>query len=1515
MGFSLAPLGRKIEDILGGKAVSGQKAQPSNTAQIINNVAPAAPQSTRTFSQNFKSDPFVGVVKTVGSGIAQPYNYLSRGIAETAAYNTPDQVAARQAQANLQDSQTQNIQRASVRLRDPNVSQAEKARWQVFLANNQKDMGDTFNAANTRTNEVMANTSPLKGAMSVGSIGLDIATLGVGTAGAQAAKEAGKQALITGGKTAARKAVAKEVAKQAGINAAIAAPSGALSVGIDKGKDATVGDYLAGAGTAAAIGAAIPVASYGVSRGAEKVAKVLGKDKVKFAVPGETPQVPGATAEVPQFTKNKVTLKTTEAPKSNVAQSPSTVENIAADLQAAQAAQEARIMNPTGLDKVRAFGRDISSKIYNPFSEAERFNAVVSKSLGRSSKDVLASGDLAHNLDVVGNSGTVAGQISKNTGLEKVVGKYKPGSQEESSFITYMAMKRDINTRAKKGVKILPYETQQLKDAVADYELKNPQAAGDMGVVNNHFKVILGNARKDGTITEQAYKAALASEDYYAPVARVMGSEDVLRPTINANVRGGLSHQTALQTLTGSDKPINTTWDAIVGATEKTTKENARNRVFGILYNAADKNLADKMVKMGMTKEQSKALFDLKDTISQLQDMAQKTGKTVRSTSKKVRVESKKATAFNNKVQDSAIKKMAESMGVTDPDGAAALLSLNRKQQSQLTEWLSTGMTDTQISRGNKLNAQAQESYYKLMQLRAQAEGLHNQTKLAKGATRELNIVKNEKTGRQVINGFVDGYPVWVETTPNMAKMLQGLEPQQLDHVTKALSSVQHVWRTFWTGAFNPVFAAKSKLFYDPAMMTLNQSGARNQLRLSAWGGALGDNFGDADGFFTKLKMHGVAPVTGSRIVGDTKQTAELMASHADIQSRLEYLAKHPGEALQAMDLVGGKLAHSSRMQVARAEYAKAKAAKLSEEDALANAARAYNNVLPNYGRTSKLLKALDAWIPYANAGIAGTRAMTDAMKRDPIGWGVKAGGFGAALAAVGVYALSDDKTKEFYQDMYDSGKQSIVQNNLVFALPGASKNPDTGEWTGIVKIPIPPEFRAPNALIEQQNFKNAGGDTNGYDPTLGAMSTIASGGTLNIGRSGGVNAELNPGLSAVTELATNKQNMGMGDSYAYGDNQYLPRNEQVNKDTSQLAISGANAFNKLPVGDISPVALDAQLNSLGFGGKVVRSVGSSMTKNENTTPEQLPGTDWKKSTVGIVSADGTKGMTDAKWHFKNQDTVISGLKTETLRNQFNLLNTKNDSPGDSQAKSQLLYESLQSDGKLWDAQKKQNELDAQKGGLSNPLFSLTPEQARAVTLYRGNARMNAAKQSYAKDGSSLFESLGLDNKWYQDFKQAEGVYYDKIAAKTKADPNAASLATAAKTYSGTQYTETSPVMQSKLDQYFAYPAKSAERKAYLKANPDIVEYWNQQNGLANEERLAMGLDLLGTDTASSGYSKYSSGSGGSSSSNPYKYAVSLNAGGNPVKPSTSTKKVTLKGTVAYGGTSKPSVSIKKSKV
>ena len=209
-----------------------------------------------------------GVATTFGKGIAESYNYVGRGLGEAAAYNTKASKGARFAQANLQDQITRDIVGAGRRLRDPNVSPAEKIRQQRYLQSLQRENAETFAIANQRAKEIQERTDPVKGAAAVGSIGVDIATLGIGTGGVKALNVARKQ----GGKQ-----FAKQLAKDSLITGAVSAPSGGLDAYVQKGKDTKFKDVAVGTGLAFGLGAALPGASF---LGSKTLGKVFSRGKV-----------------------------------------------------------------------------------------------------------------------------------------------------------------------------------------------------------------------------------------------------------------------------------------------------------------------------------------------------------------------------------------------------------------------------------------------------------------------------------------------------------------------------------------------------------------------------------------------------------------------------------------------------------------------------------------------------------------------------------------------------------------------------------------------------------------------------------------------------------------------------------------------------------------------------------------------------------------------------------------------------------------------------------------------------------------------------------------------------------------------------------------------------------------------------------------------------------------------------------------------------------------------------------
>jgi len=135
------------------------------------------------------------------------------------------------------------------------------------------------------------------------------------------------------------------------------------------------------------------------------------------------------------------------------------------------------------------------------------------------------------------------------------------------------------------------------------------------------------------------------------------------------------------------------------------------------------------------------------------------------------------------------------------------------------------------------------------------------------------------------------------------------------------------------------------------------------------------------------------------------------------------------------------------------------------------------------------------------------------------------------------------------------------------------------------------------------------------------------------------------------------------------------------------------------------------------------------------------------------------------------------------------------------------------------------------------------------------------------------------------------------------------------------------PKLDKVEDGYFALTDKGA-RKAYMKAHPELSDYWLEKNlwqlneagaraRYEGEELDADALkDIKSIARSLGGGGGYGSGGGGKdkTAGDPYKYALDLNAGGKVVKPNVRVADIP-KPKVAKKGTSKPKVTLKKSKV
>lgn len=227
--------------------------------------------------------------KNVGEGIAAPFKYLGEGFGEVAGEASGATARIAKLREQAQKANEAAILQARAKLQDPGVDENIKRRTRAFLKNlGETELPGQYQTENEQTQEIIGRTDPRRGVASVGSIGLDVVTGGVG----------GKA--LTGGKI-----VGKELAKNVGMGAVSGAGAGALSAAGEE--ELSLKSVFAGAGTGALIGGVLPAAAAGIKRGVQDTKRVIA---------GSIPDVEAANENIIR-TQSLATTKAT--PKQRIA--------------------------------------------------------------------------------------------------------------------------------------------------------------------------------------------------------------------------------------------------------------------------------------------------------------------------------------------------------------------------------------------------------------------------------------------------------------------------------------------------------------------------------------------------------------------------------------------------------------------------------------------------------------------------------------------------------------------------------------------------------------------------------------------------------------------------------------------------------------------------------------------------------------------------------------------------------------------------------------------------------------------------------------------------------------------------------------------------------------------------------------------------------------------------------------------------------------------------------------------
>lgn len=504
-------------------------------------------------------------------------------------------------------------------------------------------------------------------------------------------------------------------------------------------------------------------------------------------------------------------------------------------------------------------------------------------------------------------------------------------------------------------------------------------------------------------------------------------------------------------------------------------------------------------------------------------------------------------------------------------------------------------------------------------------------------------------TGKQVISGLIDGEPYKMEVPPAIAKAVQGMDSKKVEGVLKAFAIVKKPFEVTWTGVFNPVFATMSYLFYDTPMSFINSPQGRKVFGPKAVIEGF-KSINSSSKFQKALAAEGARPYGGSGASAFTKMDAKAIAAQRTLLTKIKYTASNPEVALSKLDVWGGKLANSTRTRIARATYDDVLkqikkeggdiAAETSQKKAMEAAALAYRTIMPDYDTMSHLTRQVNSVVPFYAASVAGTRSFGQAIRRDPRHTLLKAGTVGL-LPTVGVtaFSLMQPAGQEFYKDMEASGNTRTLDDNLVVVMPGAHKDDKTGEWKGIIKIPLAPEFRAINQTTWRETRKMMGGE--GPDASHVALSLFDT-------ITGGVRNGENPLIS--TRRILSGEDPRTGEQLVKGDMANLPKEEQMYEWTS-----GPGKF----IGKVlntSPIQGDKILSQFGLVGATAKNGGKPVEAVAENVTNRVTGAFGEKANESFFSTYSPIKARRDKVSKEVTDLIKEGKRNEARRkaNEFN---------------------------------------------------------------------------------------------------------------------------------------------------------------------------------------------------------------------------------------------------------------------
>lgn len=984
-----------------------------------------------------------------------------------------------------------------------------------------------------------------------------------------------------------------------------------------------------------------------------------------------------------------------------------------------------------------------------------------------------------------------------------VIQKYGRGTQQEVDFNTYRIFKHDLERRLDGRKPITELSKEQLQQSVNDLEAMYPGILEDLKITSNYVRGLQEEAvNGDYAFVSKADFDKVSTKkdgskyEFYTPIDRIM-PENVQRPEINASNIGSISRDKVLQKMEKTGNDVEQTFDAIDRYTNIVFRQIGQSRVAQTLKYHADNLVGN--VETKLTPEQDIAIKKAQQTIKDLNDVSKSLKLDQTKTKMRVGFAKKEMNEARRASVNRAREILRESLKPYRPndvnearavdDARAAIASMSDDDLidvlalSAEPDIKKTPNVQRIFNKLNKKSTAYGELVDRLNWSRLDAESIANAKKGVREDIAELGV--DPLTGLQVVRGLTpDGGRFVVEVSPELGRLLGGIDAGKFKGAIKFGRSFTNVIRFFLTGPGNPPFLITSAIWNTIMAPLVSKRGFKiyNPKNIKTVLGTLSSK----NDFQRLLNRENVIRYASDYHKISTDKTIEAIAANKDLATKMAFYAPFKPSNIKrdvaALNSAFGKVDQIYRTAAAKAEYDFVLKKTGSEREARIAAGDAYDNVLPDFGNVSTLVKLIDAYVPYVGAGVAGTRTFLRSIVQQPKKNGSIISGIGLATLGILAYNESHDAGRDFYEDMKKVGKEYELENNVFWVSPGAKKDEKTGEWTGVYRWKVPPELRP---LVSSAN------------------ATI-------FGEGVPVKAYARAVFDTITGQAFN--------------NPRLPIAE-----VGSSLLSGVDTRTGQPVRDpnVDVLSIEGARQSLNYLARQLGLAGK-MLNAETLQEAQKAFTDSFKRLFY-----GAKGSTPGNIYYQSVNESLD--KNKLNSNQLNvfkgtLFPTNKDLSGEDisekgfwnpQARAAAILEDLNtSNGALWQATKDVYLNQKAKGREIDPFYELPDDRARVVLT------LMAVTDDLQKD------KISKDNPWLKDFNANRSAYYDKVFGDTER-----------KDYLGVTVPKASKDVAAKLDAMKALDP--AGRAQLINENDDVQEFLNQNENYQRFKREIMGLPQL----------------------------------------------------------------------